>query len=179
MIEREPGIQPIESSTCGCTLAFKRTGRKYQPAAALAVIDGLKVQSFTGVCEYYHAYAAEPGGVYRVGVGLFSEEESLPSELWAEFLQKPPGGFWKRFVEDVALSSSGGEEVRLDQLSCGSASTGELRAMMSHLGTAGFSAGLAVWISVPVLQSTGSPFTVACRTSILPKTGERGSVQDE
>src|SRR5262249_9915912 len=136
MDEREVGVQPLADDETGCTLVFVPTGRMYQPLSALAVLAGLNGKGFTGVCECY----IRPGvreGEYLMGVGLGFAGEPPPDEWWDEFV----GNSEHACAED--------EEVRLNRDGCEFASVGELRAGMRHAGTAGFEAGLAVWVSDP------------------------------
>jgi hypothetical protein len=148
--EREAGVQPLEDAVTACTLVFVRTGRMYQPLAALALLAGLHAKHFTGTCECY----IRPGirdGQYWMGVGLgFSGQP--PAQSW-----------WGSFVTLVADACADDEEVHLDRDSCLFANVGELRAAMRHAGTAGFEAGSAVWVSDPAGADPKSPFTVVCR----------------
>jgi hypothetical protein len=150
--EQERGVQPLDVAATGCTLAFVPTGRMYQPLSALAVLAGLNAKGFSGVCECY----IRPGvhdGEYLMGVGLGFAGESPPDEWWGEF------------VGDVGYACAEDEEVRLDRGKCAFATVGELRAAMMHAGTAGFEAGLAVWVSDPAGPDPDSPFTALCRSA--------------
>jgi hypothetical protein len=143
-------LQPLDEAATGCTLMFIPAGPIYQPSAALAVLAGLYGRGFSGTCECY----IRPGvtdGEYLMGVGL-------------EFPGDPPGeGWWGAFVSNVRDACADDEDVRLDRDGCEFATVGELRAAMLHAGTAGFEAGVAVWVSDPAGPDPGSPFTVLCR----------------
>ena len=108
--------------------------------------------AFSGTCECY----IRPGvrdGDYLMGVGL-----GFPGE-------PPPNEWWGEFVETVGYACTEDEEVRLDRGRCEFATVGELRAAMRHAGTAGFEAGLAVWVSDPAGPDPDSPFTALCRSA--------------
>ena len=154
--ERERGVQPLDDAATACTLAFVAIGRMYQPMSALAVLAGLHAGGFAGVCECY----IRPGvrdGEYLMGVGLGFEGDApgdAPGDAW-----------WGSFADNLGAACSDDEDVRLDRGRCEFATVGELRAAMLHAGTAGFKAGLAVWVSDPAGPDPDSPFTALCRTA--------------
>jgi hypothetical protein len=152
MDERERGVQPLDDTASGCTLAFVPIGRMYQPMSALAVLAGLNAKAFSGVCECY----IRPGvrdGAYLMGVGLKSEGEP-PSDEW-----------WGAFVDNVGYACGEDDDVRLDRDECELVTVKDLRAAMIHAGTAGFESGWAVWVSDPTGPDPDSPFTALCRSA--------------
>jgi hypothetical protein len=150
MEERERGLQPLEDNATGCLLVFVPSSRPFQHFSALAVLAGLYPRKFSGVCECY-LQADVHEGRYLVGVGL-DFEGGAPGEGW-----------WGAFVANVRDACADDEDLQLDRESCEFATIGELRATLLHAGTAGFEAGVAVWVSDPAGPDPDSPFTALCR----------------
>jgi hypothetical protein len=150
MDEREAGLQPLDDDATGCMLAFVPSSPPYQYFSALAVLAGLYPRKFSGVCECYIRPGLH-GGKYLMGVGLGFDGDT-PDDRW-----------WGAFVDNVRDACTDDEDIRLDRVACEVATVGELRAAMLHAGTAGFEAGVAVWVSDPAGPDPDSPFTVLCR----------------
>lgn len=149
---REPGLMPLPDDGEGCTLAFTVLGKSYQPLSALAILAGLHARGFSGVCECY----IRPGVTddrYLMGVGLGFDGDP-PEDEW-----------WGQFVKNVEYAVAEDEHVRLNRDGCEFALVDELRAEMTHAGTAGFEVGAAVWVSDPDNPNPNSPFTVICRSA--------------
>ncbi len=151
MEERERGLRLLDDDVTGCMLVFVPSSRSFQPLSALAVLAALYGRKFSGVCEYYLDPGVQGDGKHLVGVGLGFEGET-PDDDW-----------WSGLVGNVQAACEDDEDIRLDRDGCIFASVGELRAAMLHAGTAGFDAGIAVWVSDPAGPDPNSPFSVMCR----------------
>jgi hypothetical protein len=150
MERREPGLQPLDDQTTGCTLVFLPLTRMYQHPAALAVIAGLYPRKLSGVCECY----IQPDfrdGKYLMGVGLEFDDGPVDDDWWGAF------------VHNIDYACGDDEDIRLERSECEFATVEELRATMLHAGTARFEDGVAVWVSDPDGPAPDSPFSVLCR----------------